>query len=590
MNRKLRRTLAMIVGILTVALTPALAPAQQYGMGDLGKPDDYELTMKVFRDRVTDFASFVDQLPASFNWKAQGKVTPAKDQQSCGSCWAFASVGALESKLLMKGKPAYNLSEQQQISCNTTMYGCSGGSSSSLRFWETLGPMREGCTDYPSRDGSEPACSTLGSCARLPYRTLNYYTVDTSSPDEVKTSLYTDGPTYFRFDVYSDFYSFWGSASSGAVYTQSSGYYQGGHAVLLIGWSDSKGAWLLKNSWGKNAGPNGDGTFWMAYSGHAEYLYFGMANVEIKEVKAPLKRKKLMFLRRALSDGPFGIQIFNPPTEIGGDIGAVLASDNHIGSNALDVAAGNYGIGAGDELILLTNDTATAPNKLFLYNMPTVPNGNTGAAFAGDNNIGKKFRYVTSGDFNGDGKEEVAAVRKNPTTKLFELYIYTMPATVGGEVTLIASDMNIGANILGIAAGNHNTDLNDELFVIAGNATRAGLYIYKAPTGIKGDTGNPIASDADIGAGVISRGLAAGNFDGNASDIEVAILRRLSTGGRKLEIFNAPTKVNGSVGNAIAGDNSIHSTILGVSAVHFVDSSTSLTEDVNDEKARNGVE
>lgn len=583
MITRTRLPLTFIVAMLTVALTAAVSRAQPYDLGDTGRPDDYELTMRVFRDRVSDFASLVEQLPASFNWKTEGMVTPARDQQGCGSCWAFASTGTLESKLLMKGKPAYNLSEQQQISCNTLMSGCSGGNSGALRFWEDVGPMREGCTDYPSRDGWEPECSTLASCGRLPYRTMDYYTVDTSSRSEIKTSLYTDGPTYFRFDVYSDFYSFWGSAGRGEVYKQSSGSRLGGHAVLIIGWSDSKRAWLLKNSWGSKAGPNGDGTFWMAYGGHGQDLKFGMANVQVQEVKAPLKRKKLMFLRRALSDGPFGIQIFNPPAEINGDMGPVLASDNRMGGNALDVAGGNYGAAAGNELILLTDDTATAPNKLFLYNMPAVPNGNTGPAFAGDTDIGRKFRYVTSGDFNGDGKEEVAAVRKNPANKLFELYIYKMPTTVGGETTLIASDMNIGANVLGIAAGNYNTDLKDELFVIAGNATRAGLYIYSAPAGIKGDTGKPIASDTDIGAGVISRGLAAGNFDGNRYDIEIAVLRRSSTGGRRLQIFKAPAKVDGSIGKAIAGDNSIPSTILGVAAVHFVDAGTTITADFEKE-------
>ena len=55
---------------------------------------------------------------------------------------------------------------------------------------------------------------------------------------------------------------------------------EGGHAVLLIGWDDWKQAFLCKNSWG-NGGPNGDGTFWIAYSGHANNLGFGMANFSV---------------------------------------------------------------------------------------------------------------------------------------------------------------------------------------------------------------------------------------------------------------------------------------------------------------------
>ena len=36
-------------------------------------------------------------LPTSWDWRTLGGTTPAKNQGGCGSCWAFAAVGALES-------------------------------------------------------------------------------------------------------------------------------------------------------------------------------------------------------------------------------------------------------------------------------------------------------------------------------------------------------------------------------------------------------------------------------------------------------------------------------------------------------------
>jgi hypothetical protein len=58
----------------------------------------------------------------------------------------------------------------------------------------------------------------------------------------------------------------------------------GGHAVLLISWDDDKEAYLCKNSSGETGGPNGDGTFWIAYAGHTRDLEFGMVNFVLEAV------------------------------------------------------------------------------------------------------------------------------------------------------------------------------------------------------------------------------------------------------------------------------------------------------------------
>ncbi|MBW2034529.1 MAG: hypothetical protein JRI94_13260 [Deltaproteobacteria bacterium] len=267
-------------------------PTGGKGLGDLGKPPDYDQTIKRFRQIIPDLDTYVDTvLPDSWT----GQYTTAKDQGSCGSCWAFATAGTMESKILIAGGPTYDLSEQEQISCNHCNYGCCGGYSTALKFWYAQGPMQESCADYGESGWSTSCdpipsppytvtCGSLNSCSRLGYYTTGYYTVDTSSTNEIKTSLYNDGPTYFRFDVYGDFNDyptgFWYSASPGDVYTHSSGAYKGGHAVLIIGWDDNKSAWLCKNSWGATGGPQGDGTFWIAWSGYSA-LDFGMANVQL---------------------------------------------------------------------------------------------------------------------------------------------------------------------------------------------------------------------------------------------------------------------------------------------------------------------
>ena len=273
-------SIAILLFSALVAVTSAQAGPSQRG-GDLGIPANYEQTMRRFSETMPDFARAAAALPAAFDWRTTGKVTPARNQSNCGGCWAFASTGALEAKLLILGAGSYDLAEQQQISCNTAMSGCNGGGMESLRYWEgSTGPLFESCAPFSSGNGQNVACETISTCSQLPFRTSGYYTVDVANRDEIKTSLQTDGPTYFRYDWYTDFDTFWKGQVSGTVYTNTSGAFDAGHAVLLIGWDDAKGAWLLKNSYGATGGPNGDGTFWMAYTGHRNDLKFGMANIK----------------------------------------------------------------------------------------------------------------------------------------------------------------------------------------------------------------------------------------------------------------------------------------------------------------------
>lgn len=55
--------------------------------------------------------------PDKVDWLEAGKVTPVKHQSRCGSCWAHASLAALESKALIEGKGQLDLSEQEVVDC-----------------------------------------------------------------------------------------------------------------------------------------------------------------------------------------------------------------------------------------------------------------------------------------------------------------------------------------------------------------------------------------------------------------------------------------------------------------------------------------
>lgn len=293
-NKKNRSRAKWVTGILIILCLTFLAAqsayTQRYGLGDIPlDPGTYKKHLKVRPDTDT-----LVPLPAAYDARTEGIVTPAKDQGSCGSCWAFATVGAMESHIMKKkGSPfiPQDLSEQQLLLCNTECFGCCGGYSSAAQFWVNEGPIYETCFPYTADASCTPAdypglCSASDSCLQLGYRTTDWHTV-LQTVEGFKTSLYLDGPGYWGFRVYSDFIAFWGTNNPGAVYTQTTGSYLGSHAVLLIGWDDSKGAYLCKNSWG-SGGPNGDGTFWIAYSGHRRTLGFSMSNFSVTSLGCSL--------------------------------------------------------------------------------------------------------------------------------------------------------------------------------------------------------------------------------------------------------------------------------------------------------------
>ena len=279
----------VLMALLLVALsaqtgvTKVAPPGQAYGDIPLD-PATYQQHLKVLS------GTELRDLPAAYDARNDGIVTPPKNQQSCGGCWAFASAGAMESHLLDAGLlfDPTDLSEQQQMSCNAGMSGCCGGSMTSLQYWETLGPVYETCFPWADGGTSCPPNSNVPcnvGCPQLPYRVTNYYTV---AADQFRESLYADGPSYWRFTVYTDFQPWYNTAPSGDVYVNQPGTTEeAGHAVLLIGWDDVKGAYLCKNSWGATSGPQGDGTFWIAYAGHANNLGFGMANFDVVSLNLP---------------------------------------------------------------------------------------------------------------------------------------------------------------------------------------------------------------------------------------------------------------------------------------------------------------
>jgi len=105
-------------------------PATQYYLDNLCGlvvPDDWEDTAHFDSSESTGDVGVLS-LPSSFDWRDEaGGLPPVKNQGSCGSCWAFATVGPLECNIKIEDGITVDLSEPYLVSCNTDGYGCNGG-------------------------------------------------------------------------------------------------------------------------------------------------------------------------------------------------------------------------------------------------------------------------------------------------------------------------------------------------------------------------------------------------------------------------------------------------------------------------------
>jgi predicted secreted protein len=67
---------------------------------------------KLYRPSTEESFLPMATLPTYFDWRVSNGVTAVRDQGQCGSCWAFATVGALESAFKAKLGSDVNASEQ----------------------------------------------------------------------------------------------------------------------------------------------------------------------------------------------------------------------------------------------------------------------------------------------------------------------------------------------------------------------------------------------------------------------------------------------------------------------------------------------
>ena len=79
------------------------------------------------KKEMTEHVMETADLAESVNWLDEGVVADIKNQGQCGSCWAFSSINAVESRHAIRNGELLDLSEQQYVDCVDKAHGCNGG-------------------------------------------------------------------------------------------------------------------------------------------------------------------------------------------------------------------------------------------------------------------------------------------------------------------------------------------------------------------------------------------------------------------------------------------------------------------------------
>jgi C1A family cysteine protease len=248
---------------------PMMQTLQGHALGYIPEPVDLSHLKKQSTISPFTMAAF----PASYDLRTKNKMTPVRDQSSCGSCWAFGTYGSAESVLRPTESRDWSENNLKNLAGfdNTP---CQGGnfimSSAYLARWS--GPVTETADPYKATDdrttspANAPVMKREMQIVFIPGRN------SATDNDQIKAALMNRGAVAV---------SMWMDESTAYLNTATSSYYlyntvgTTNHAVTVAGWDDNysrnnfiqvppgDGAFLVKNSWGTGWG--NAGYFWVSY-------------------------------------------------------------------------------------------------------------------------------------------------------------------------------------------------------------------------------------------------------------------------------------------------------------------------------------
>ncbi|XP_071352792.1 dipeptidyl peptidase 1 [Trachinotus anak] len=214
-----------------------------------------------------DVAKMARALPEHWDWRnvdGVNFVSPVRNQASCGSCYSFATMGMLESRIriLTNNSETPTLSPQQVVSCSEYSQGCDGGFPYLIgKYVQDFGIVDESCFPYVAKNSP---CGIPQNCGRI-------YTAEYSyvggfyggcSETAMMLDLVKNGPMGVAFEVYPDFMHYQeGIYHHTGLADPFNPFELTNHAVLLVGYGQchktGQKYWIVKNSWGTGWGEEG---------------------------------------------------------------------------------------------------------------------------------------------------------------------------------------------------------------------------------------------------------------------------------------------------------------------------------------------
>ncbi|XP_072995480.1 cysteine proteinase mucunain-like [Typha latifolia] len=193
-----------------------------------------------------------EELPETVDWRANGAVTAVKDQGSCGSCWAFSTIGAVEGINQIVTGELVSLSEQELVDCDTMQNeGCNGGLMDYAFEFITRNGGIDTEEDYPytARDGK---CDLSRKNAKVV--SIDGYEDVPENDEKALQKAVAHQPVSVAIE-----------AGGRAFQLYESGIFTGNcgteldHGVVAVGYGTENGEdyWIVRNSWGSNWGESG---------------------------------------------------------------------------------------------------------------------------------------------------------------------------------------------------------------------------------------------------------------------------------------------------------------------------------------------